>query len=570
MLKFLGSLNIRHKIWLMISLFIGAIVIGSIVDVLIIRSTLWEEKALKTRHLVEAAYSVISHYQALEKTGALTTPVAQAEAIATIKAMRYEEKEYFWLNDLGSPIPKMIMHPTVSSLDGKVLDLPKFNCATSQRFGDKAEPVETDGKKNLFVAFVEVAQKSGQGYVTYNWPKPKEGGGVTEELFPKLSYVKKFEPWGWVVGSGIYVDDVDAIVRQRMLSNVGMLAAITLLLLVIAGVLSRSIIQPLSEVAEAMDGIANGNGDLTRRLGEQGGSEIGRVASSFNNFVAKIQNAMIKVIEAITKISADSARLATVAQQTGTNVQQQYQETASVATSVEGMLSRVQRVVESSDSAVKVAAQADTDAKFGLQVVQDTIVAIRSVADEVEHATQVIGELEDDSRNIGDILGTIKGIADQTNLLALNAAIEAARAGEQGRGFAVVADEVRKLAQSTQDATARIQRLIENLQEKTLDAVKVMEGGRLRVVNSVEQAGIAGNSLEKITGSVSSISQMNGEIAVMAREQLDVAEQINASIMRINSMASETSDGVSSTEDAVADLVALLNRLQDMIGQFKV
>ena len=194
--KFLDNLSIRNKIWLMMALFISAIIAGSVVDVMAIRSTLWAEKELKTRHLVETSYSVLARYYDLQKAGTLTEAAARAEAINIIKALRYEEKEYFWINDLGKPFPTMIMHPTVPSLDGKVLDAEKFNCATSQSFGDAVTPVNTGGKKNLFAAFVEVVDKSGKGYVTYNWPKPKDGGGVTEELFPKLSYVKKFEPWG--------------------------------------------------------------------------------------------------------------------------------------------------------------------------------------------------------------------------------------------------------------------------------------------------------------------------------------------------------------------------------------
>ncbi len=570
MYKFLDNLSIRNKIWMMLLLFISAIVAASIFDVMTIRSTLWEEKELKTRHLVETSYSILAHFHDLQKSGVLTEAAARAEAIDTIKAMRYEEKEYFWINDLGKPFPTMIMHPTVPALNGKVLDAEKFNCATSQSFGDSAEHIDTNGKKNLFVAFVEVVDKSGKGFVTYNWPKPKEGGGVTEELFPKLSYVKKFEPWGWMVGSGIYVDDVDIAIRARMQKNIMLLLGVSVVLLLIAGTLRKSITRPLDEVADAMGEIVNGDGDLTKRLSEHGGPEIIRLASGFNLFAAKIQQAMLRVVEATHLIHEDSARLSSIAQQTGTSINLQDQETESVAKAIQEMLATVRRVAESSGNAVIAAQLADTEANLGLKVVNETIASIHSVADEVGHAAKVIAELEDDSRNIGTILETIKGIADQTNLLALNAAIEAARAGEQGRGFAVVADEVRKLSQSTQEATARIQDLIERLQAKALAAVKVMEEGRQRVNSSVDQAGNAGESLDKITKAVTSIRNMNGGIAAAAKEQLGVAEGINNSIATINQMATETSAGVKSTEDAVADLAKLLDQLKVLVGQFKV
>jgi methyl-accepting chemotaxis protein len=570
MFQFLDHLNIRYKVWLLISLFISAIVVSSIIDVLTIRSTLWAEKELKTRNLVEATYTVLTRYHDLQLSGKLSEAEAKAEAISTIKVMRYEEKEYFWVNDLGKPFPTMIMHPTVPTLDGKVLDAEKFNCATSQIFGDTAKPIETGGKKNLFVAAVEVVEQSGKGFITYNWPKPKSGGGVTTELFPKLSYVKQFKPWNWMIGSGIYVDDIDQAVSVQAMHSLTLLMIVTAVFLLISGILTRSITRPLTEVANAMHAIAEVDGDLTTRLKEHGGSEIVRVATSFNQFVAKIQQAILRVVESTNQIHNDAIILTSIAQQTGATINRQDQETESVSRAVQGMLIQVQSVVESAGNAVTATLQADTEAKLGMKVVSETISSIRAVAEEVAHATQVITELESDSRNIGKILDTIKGIAEQTNLLALNAAIEAARAGEQGRGFAVVADEVRKLAQNTQEATARIQELIERLQSKSLAAVNAMQEGRHRVDASVGQAACAGESLEKITRSVASIRNMNDEISSSAKEQLAVAQEINGSIAYINKMAVETSAGVSSTDDAVANLAGLLSQLQILLGQFKV
>jgi methyl-accepting chemotaxis protein len=570
MFRFLDNLSIRDKIWLMVALFLGAIIVGSVMDVMEIRHILQSEKQLKTRHLVETAYSVLARYHDLQRSGALSESSARAEAIATIKAMRYEDKEYFWINDRGKPYPTMIMHPTVPALDGKVLDAEKFNCATSQSFGDAAEPVMTDGKKNLFAAFVEVAEKSGKGYVTYNWPKPKSGGGTSDELYPKLSYVKLFEPWGMVIGSGIYVDDVDAAVQHRVWHTAEIVLAATIVLLLLAGMLRRSITRPLDRVALAMHEIVDGDGDLTQRIPEQGGREVVRLASGFNQFASKIQQAMLRVVEATHHINADSARLSTVAQQTGANINQQDMETAAVAEAVQGMLEKVRNVAESASKAVTATEQADTEANSGMKVVNETIASIRSVADEVGHAAKVITELAEDSRNIGTILDTIKGIAEQTNLLALNAAIEAARAGEQGRGFAVVADEVRKLAQNTQEATARIQSLIERLQERSLAAVQVMKEGGERVDATVTQAGMAGASLDKINRAVASIRNMNSEIAQSAQNQLVVAEEIDSSLKSINQMSSETATGVRSTEEAVADLAKLLDELKILVSQFKV
>jgi methyl-accepting chemotaxis protein len=570
MFRFLDGLNIRNKIRVMILLFIAALLAGSILDAMSMRDALQEEKQVKTRQLVETAYSLLSHYYDLQQAGTLTEDAARAQAIAAVKALRYQGKEYFWLNDLGRPFPKMVMHPTVPALDGKVLDAAKFNCATSVTFGTSGEPQATDGKKNLFVAFVDVADKSGEGFVTYNWPKPKAGGGVTEEVYPKLSFVKKFAPWGWLVGSGVYVDDVEAAVQGRMIRSLAMVAVIGVVLLALASVLSGSITRSLDDAANALRDIAERDGDLTRRLSNRGGGEISRLAEAFNLFAAKIQQALSRVADSTHRLNAASSRLAAVAENTKASVLRQDAETAAVAGVIQGMLTNVQQVAVSAGGAVNAAEQADGDAKLGLEVVRGTIESIHSVAQEFGRAAEVITELEDDSRSIGTILDTIKGIADQTNLLALNAAIEAARAGEQGRGFAVVADEVRKLAQSTQEATARIQEMIVRLQGKALAAVQVMQEGSARVDASVSRAGSAGDSLEKITQAVTTIKAMNGDIATAASGQAEAAAGIEGSVDTIKQMASETADGVRGTEMAVMELARLLVDLQALVGQFRL
>jgi methyl-accepting chemotaxis protein len=323
-------------------------------------------------------------------------------------------------------------------------------------------------------------------------------------------------------------------------------------------------------VADALEDIAERDGDLTRRLPERGSREIARLAASFNRFAVKIQQAMLKVFNSTGQLNAASFRLATVAEHTKASVLRQDQETAAVTEAIQTMLASVEQVAASAGNAVDAAGQADDEAGLGLDVVRGTSAAIHSVAQEFGRAADAIAELEHDSRNIGTILDTIKGIADQTNLLALNAAIEAARAGEQGRGFAVVADEVRKLAQSTQEATARIQEMILRLQQKAIAAVGVMKEGSQRVDASVSQAGRAGDSLEKITQAVTTIRTMNDDIAAAANGQAAAAAGINTSIDTISRMAVDTADGVRDTEGAVVDLARLLVDLQGLVGQFKL
>jgi methyl-accepting chemotaxis protein len=203
-------------------------------------------------------------------------------------------------------------------------------------------------------------------------------------------------------------------------------------------------------------------------------------------------------------------------------------------------------------------------------VVRNSVNGIRSLAENVEEAAGVIHRLEQDSEQIGTILDVIRGIADQTNLLALNAAIEAARAGEQGRGFAVVADEVRTLAQRTQQSTQEIQAMIEQLQEGSRNAVQVMELGRQRTEESVDLSSRAGTSLDAITSAVSRITDMNLQIASAAQEQSTVAEEMARNINQISEVSDETSHGAQQTEDASQQLSQLASELQTLVQQFKV
>jgi signal transduction histidine kinase len=289
MLALLNRLSVRNRIWTIVLMLIGSIMIGSVVNILMLREALWHERELKTRQLVETGFGILSELHARQVRGELSEAAAKETAIGAIRAMRYDEKEYFWLNDLGTPFPKMIMHPTVSSLNGQLLDSEEFNHATGERVGSEGAFTPTDGKKNLFLSFAAVLDRGGAGYVTYTWPKPKVGGGVTEQHYPKLSYVKKFEPWGWVIGTGVYVDDVESAVREQAGRNAQMVAGIGILLLLFASLMARSITQPLRRTVTTMHAIGKGDAALATRLPVEGGSEIAELALGFNQMLERLE-----------------------------------------------------------------------------------------------------------------------------------------------------------------------------------------------------------------------------------------------------------------------------------------
>lgn len=323
---------------------------------------------------------------------------------------------------------------------------------------------------------------------------------------------------------------------------------------------------PLTDLALKLQDIAGGQGNLRARMEVKGKSEFAWLASSFNSFVKKIARTVDEISSNSDRLTSASRQLLDISQETEQGVQKQQAETTQVATAMEEMTATVQEVARNAVNASKAAANVDVEAGSGKQVVDEAVQAINSLASEVQSAADVIHELEADSENIGQVITVIQGIAEQTNLLALNAAIEAARAGEQGRGFAVVADEVRTLASRTQNSTEEIQQTVERLLARARDAVKVMEHGQMQATTSVEQAASAGEVLARINAQIGTINDMNNQIASTADEQSSVAEEINRNI----SMVSEqTAQGAGNTSEACRQLLELASQLKSTVSSFK-
>ncbi|MBI2277723.1 MAG: cache domain-containing protein [Dechloromonas sp.] len=288
MFALLNRLSVRNRIWGIVLIFIGSIVLGSVLDVVMLRETLHQEKESAIRQIVDSGYGVLAHYQKLEQNGSLSRAAAQAAAMSTIKGMRYNGEEYFWITD-DQELPRMLMHPIMPALDGKTLLEAKFNRATSLRSGIDGPFVPTDGGKNLLQAFAEVVAKSGDGYVTYDWARALPGGAYTERTFPKLSYLKKLPAWGWIIGSGIYIDDIDAAVKARAGQNLLLLLGTSAVLLLLASLIARSITRPLRTTMQAMRSIASGKAGLEQRVPTDGPDEIAELASNFNEMLGHIQ-----------------------------------------------------------------------------------------------------------------------------------------------------------------------------------------------------------------------------------------------------------------------------------------
>jgi methyl-accepting chemotaxis protein len=365
----------------------------------------------------------------------------------------------------------------------------------------------------------------------------------------------------------------DELVSQVSSTNtlVGTMLVIGMVLgVAIAWGILKIIIAPLQTALDAMANIVGGEGDLTRRLDDSNKDEIGKLAHGFNLFASMVHH-IIKEISGYTQQVNNSAdRLTVITEETSRGADRQQLQTDEVVAAVNELAATGQEVASNTTAAADAAQHADDASAEGRAVVGKTIDAIDSLANEVMRAGEVINRLEADSEAIGGVLDVIRGIAEQTNLLALNAAIEAARAGEQGRGFAVVADEVRTLASRTQESTSEIQTMIERLQTGSQEAVKVMAKSKKDADATVEQAAHAGTSLQTIAEAVAVINDMNVQIATAAEEQNAVAENINQSVVSISEITEQTAAGAQQTASASNELNELAEHLSGLVGQFKV
>jgi methyl-accepting chemotaxis protein len=363
---------------------------------------------------------------------------------------------------------------------------------------------------------------------------------------------------------------LDGEVNRNVTASAGIQLALLLAgLIVMSYIIRRVIISRINDMRHTMEAMAE-NEDLSRIVSVQAEDEVGAMGHSFNRMIDKFRHSLEAVAAVTRQLGEVSDRVSTVAEKTHSAVIAQRSETDLVASAMNQMSATVQDVAQHASQTAAASSGADVQAKVGVTLATEALDGIETLIQEIERAAQVIKQVEADSVSIGMVLGVINGIAEQTNLLALNAAIEAARAGEQGRGFAVVADEVRTLASRTQQSTSDIQATIEQLQSGVRNAVKVMEGAQLRAHAGSDCVAKAAQSLNVIAGEVSTISDMNLQIATAAEQQSAVAEEINRNITTISDIADTTSTDASQTSQISDELVRLAANLNQLVGRFRL
>ncbi|MDO9624507.1 MAG: methyl-accepting chemotaxis protein [Pseudomonas sp.] len=517
------------------------------------RERLIQEKRVELEHYIQIALGAV---QGLYAEAAQGDMASREKAIAVLSKIKFGNDGYFFAHD--SNVVRLFRSDSPADVGVSL--------------ADRRDPNGVYTNREL----VNVA-KNNTYFVNYSSPLPSND----RVIVPKLAYSYYLPKWDMALGTALNLDGVEAQIGkiqgeidERISTIITSILIIAVALLLVFGVLgvvlSNNFLRPLQQIKDNLDDIAAGEGDLTRRLPISGDDELGQLAGSFNRFVEKIHNLVRQIAEMTGQLTELVGQVSTQTQRSEQAMQQQRHETDQVATAINEMSAAAHEVARSAQGAAEAAQKTDQEGQAAKRVVDGSIERIHALVQDIRDSGLSLDSLQNDVSSIVSVLDVIRSIAEQTNLLALNAAIEAARAGEAGRGFAVVADEVRALASRTQQSTQEIQGMIDRLQKGTNQAVVSMRQSSDAGELTSEQANKAGSSLDAIAQLIATINSMNAQIASAAEEQTAVAEEINRSVHQIavavDSVADETQQGAQTARN----LSGLGERLGALVRQFRI
>lgn len=515
-------------------------------EITIFRDKLIGERKAQIKEATEIAAGIVQYQLSLKERG----NVNQA-----LRDIRFGSSGYFFIYDSQG---KNLFHAVMPNLEGQ----------------NKIDMTDPRGTK-IIVGLLNAA-KNGDGNFSFYFQKPN-----TNEQIEKLGFSMMIPGTDWMLGTGAYIDDIDAVVEsyritateQMMHKSLGML----LIALLLAGItvfiillLADRMVTPIKNMANNLNDIAKGEGDLTKRLTVNGEDEIAQLGRSFNLFVDKLQTIIGDVANATAKVKSAANAIHDQTQVMSNQLISHNNETDQVVTAITEMSATASEVAQNTTQVAEATHAATGDVANAQRCVDASLEEISALMTQINNAASNIQSLSEQSKKINSVLSVIGGIAEQTNLLALNAAIEAARAGEQGRGFAVVADEVRSLASRTQSSTLEINEMLSELHKLVALAVKTMVESQQSCVRTVDSSRAISESLGSVTSAVTAINDMSTQIATAATEQSSVTEEINRNVFAIKEIVNEL---LHSSEDAarVSQIVSLEGiNLGKLVGQFKV
>ncbi|WP_333002378.1 methyl-accepting chemotaxis protein [Vibrio coralliilyticus] len=539
----LSEVSIAARAWSILGLFAIGLFANTLLNIAQSREHMRENYERGVSTLVESASGVAKHYYQLYQSGRISESEAQGRALQTISAMRFDGDNYIFVGDSDGV---QLASGVLSLLGKNILGL-------------------KDSEGKFFVQELYQVARNGGGFVDYSWKNPD-----SEKLDPKTSYALMFQPWGWMIGSGMNMVALQADMHRSEVASAGYAIGILAVLSITIGFFIKTITSPIKRTVRAMQTLSKGEGDLTQRLPEEGSKELVLLSRYFNQFVASVQGIMLSISDAGSQVSSAANQLSNSVHHIDDSLNQQQSDVDMLATAMTEMLATVEevaaRTVEANDAS-RLAAQ---EANHSHKIIDKNVQEANELAEQIQSASQVVQKLASDARNVDTVLEVIRGVAEQTNLLALNAAIEAARAGEQGRGFAVVADEVRSLSLRTHESTLEIQNIVEKLQVGAENVVKVMDQGTAKATNASELSSQAGEALNKINKEVHTIEEMNQHIATAAEEQTVTVNDINRNVVSLSDMASTVSGESTQMASSSKELGRVSDDLMAMINRFKL
>ncbi len=529
------------------------------------RSNKLEATKLSLKNQVEVAEGVILESMELFKAGQLSEAEAQKRALSLLAKLRYNNGEgYFWVNDTSLPIPTMIMHPINPALNGKKMDDPIYNCAWGKG-------------QNLYQAFAEISAKDGQGYVEYLCPQNKN---VKNKPQPQLSFVKLIEPWGWILGTSVSTDSIDAAVALkkeetartfREVTNKILFVNLALLLVIIVVtrfIVIRKICNPILRLAHFVKSIADGN--LSQQLTGHQNDEIGELAEAAREMRLQLYELAYNIETHSESVHGAATDIAAAVESQVSISSEMFSSVAEITSTMEELSASSTQIADHSKSVVDIANQTQEDSKVAFEAMQMVLVRMGDIRTDNQHSLQEIVVLGAKSKEISKVMEIIKAITDQTKLIAFNAALEASSAGEAGKRFSVVASEIRRLADSVADSTGEIEAKIQEIQDSISRLVITSEKGTAVIDSGMEASTSTAHNLDELVDAASKTSSAAQQISLSTQQQKTASSQVLMALREIVTATSHADQSIESISKISHDLTVMSTELSTTVQQFKL